>query len=205
MRMRAAACFTGNLILLAGYSIGLEAQTAAAPTAYTVTANNSMAGPVTTVKTYRLGSKVVVDERTPAPVAGGFANRHALYDLQKMEKFTWDPVNKSVACDKATFSGDWGDPFALSEDLARRGPRQTGTETLHGFTTKIVEFTSPDGPMKAWVDIKTNMVVKLQFTPAGGAPITMTEVTAVSLAPPPASEFAIPANCSTASVRAAPH
>jgi hypothetical protein len=204
MRVRLAPFCTINLIVLAGYSIGLEAQTAAAPTAYTITANNSMAGPVTTAKTYRLGSKVVVDERTPAPVAGGFMNIRTFYDLQKMEKFTWDPVNKSAACVKATFSGDWGDPFAGFEDLAKQGLKQIGAETLHGFTAKIVESAAgPDGQIKAWVDTKTNMVVKAQLTPSGGTPITMTEVTDLSLAPPPASEFAIPANCSTAAALAA--
>jgi hypothetical protein len=57
-----------TLVSLAGYG-AQGAQSTGAPTDYTVTSTNSMAGPVTSTTTYRSGSKVVVDERTPAPVA----------------------------------------------------------------------------------------------------------------------------------------
>ncbi len=159
-----------------------------------------MAGPVTVTQTYRLGSKVVVNERTPAPVVGGAMNIRTFYDLKTMEKFTWDPVNKPVACVKAAFSGDWGDPFTGAGDLDKPGITQLGMENLNGFTARIVESApGPSGQIKAWVDTKTNMVVKAQLIQPGAAPITMTEVTGLSLAPPPPSVFAIPADCAAAS------
>ena len=187
-------------VLLAACAPTLRAQTAPAPTAYTVTASNSMmAGPGSITKTYRLGSKVVVNERTPAPVAGGAMNIRTFYDLKKMEKFTWDPVNSSVACVKATFSGDWGDPFLGADELAKQGAKQVGAETIHGFSARILEASSgSSGKMRVWMDTKTNMVVKAQFFPASGAPVTLIEVMDVSLTPPPASVFAIPANCAAA-------
>jgi hypothetical protein len=200
---RVATCSV-RLALLTSCAGSPWAQTAPPPTAYTVMATNSMAGPVTDRKIYRSGSKVVVDERTPAPVAGGFMNEHTFYDLQKMQKYTWDPANKAVACVKAAFTGDWGDPFAGAGDPAKSGFKQVGTETIHGFSTQIFQSDpKPDGSMKVWVDSKTNMVVKGVFTAPGAPPITMTEVTSVTLAPPPASEFAIPANCATTAEMAA--
>ena len=198
MLVRGFAIYGLNLALLASLGVTLGAQTAPAPTAYTVTETNSMAGPVTDKKIYRSGSNVVVDERTPAPVAGGFTNEHTFYDLQKMQKYTWDPVNKATACVKAAFTGDWGDPFTGAGALASKGVKQVGTETLHGFTTKVYQTDpTPNGNMKVWVDTKIHMIVKGVFTPPGAPPMTMTEVTSVSLTPPPDSEFAIPANCHT--------
>jgi len=187
-----------TLVSLAGYG-AQGAQSTGAPSDYTVTSTNAMAGPVTSTTTYRSGSKVVVDERTPAPVVGGAMNIRTFYDLKKMEKLTWDPVHTQVRCVKESFTGAWSDPFEGADDLTKQGAKQLGTETLHGFTTKVLQTASDtNGSIKAWVDTKTNMVVKAQFTPTGGAPITMVEVTEVSLSPPPASAFAIPSDCAAA-------
>jgi hypothetical protein len=126
-------------------------------------------------------------------------NIRTFYDLKKMEKLTWDPVHTPVHCVKESFTGAWSDPFEGADDLTKQGAKQLGTETLHGFTTKVLQTASdPNGSIKAWVDTKTNLVVKAQFSPAGGAPITMVEVTDVSLSPPPASAFAIPSDCAAA-------
>lgn len=196
------ACGSG-IVLLANMG-PLRAQTTPAPTAYTVTANNTMAGPVTVVNTYRLDSKVVVNERTPALVAGGFSNIRTLYDLQKKVKYAWDPVHTEVACVKAAFTGGWNDPFAGMGDINQPGLKQVGVETLHRFSTRIIQ-TPPtaDGAMKVWVDTKTGLVVKAQLLPPAGAPITMTEVMSLTLGPPPVSEFAIPPNCHTMAEMAA--
>ena len=205
MFLRQTGLCAAGAVLLAACASTLQAQTAPAPTAYTVTSNNTMAGPVTVTKIYRLGSKVVVNERTPAPVTGGAMNIRTFYDLKKMEKFTWDPVNSSAACVKATFSGDWGDPFAGTGDLAKQGAKQVGTETIHGFAARILEASAgSSGKMRAWVDTKTGMVVKAQLIPASGAPVTLIEVMDVSLTPPPASVFAIPANCAAAAAAPRP-
>lgn len=200
MHMQQVLFCAVSATMLANDPAALRAQTAPAPTAYTVTASNAMmAGPGAIKKTYRLGSKIVVDERTPAPVVGGAINARTFYDLKTMEKLTWDPVNKPDACVKGTFSGDWGDPFRGADELAKQGARQVGAETIHGFATRILESSPGSGStLRAWVDTKTNMVVKALLIPASGAPVTLIEVTDVSLTPPPASVFAIPADCTAA-------
>jgi hypothetical protein len=109
-----------------------------------------MAGPVTATTTYRSGSKVVVDERTPAPVVGGAMNIRTFYDFKKMEKLTWDPVHTQVRCVKDSFTGAWSDPFEGADDLSKQGAEQLGTETLHGFSTRVLQTASDaNGSIKA--------------------------------------------------------
>lgn len=195
-------------MVLCGVSLGLMAacgplvsQTSALPTDYTVTANNAMFGPATVTRTYRLGSKALVDNRSADD--GGPIHMRTFYDLQKMESFTWDPVNSSSQCSRGTFSGDWGDPFTGAADLPKQGAKQVGTEMLHGWAAKVMELAAgPSGTMKVWVDSKSSMIVKAQVVPVSGPPKTMVEVTAVNMAPPPASVFVLPASC--AAVAATP-
>jgi hypothetical protein len=197
MLVRGAAVCGINLVLLATCWSSLRAQTAAAPTAYTVTANNGMFGTETVTKTYRLGSKALVDNRTPSDETGPKAiHIRTLYDLEKMVSLTWDPVNSSAPCGKGAFSGDWGDPFTEATELASQGATQVGAETIHGFAANILEvFAGPSGKMRVWVGTANNVILKAQMMPTSGAPQTVVEVTDVSLTPPPASVFAIPANC----------
>ena len=184
-----------TLILLAGHA-ALRAQTASAPTTYTVTSTDMMSGPNSTTKTYRLGSKVVVDIRRSASVVGGASYDRTFFDLKTVEQLTWDPVYSEHPCVKETFSGHWNDPFESPDGLIKQGAKVAGAETIHGFTTKIMQTApGPNGVTKAWVDTKTNMLVKVQVIPPSGAPVTIVEVTDVSLTAPPASIFVTPTNC----------
>jgi hypothetical protein len=165
-----------------------------------------MFGTATITKTYRLGSKALVDNRTPSDVTGPTAiHMRTLYDLEKMVSLTWDPVNSSSPCGKGTFSGDWGDPFTGAADLSSQGARQVGAETIHGFPAKIFEAAAgPSGTMRVWVGAEHNMILKAQVIPTSGPPQTMVEVTNVSLTPPPAAIFAVPANCAAAAAAPLP-
>lgn len=191
--------------MAACFQAGASAQNPPEPTAYTVHSTNSMMGPVTTTTTYRLGEKAVVDAATPEPVRGGVMHQHTFYDLDAKTSFTWDPTNEAMICARGTFSGDWGDPFTGVGDLMQQGAKQVGAETVNGFSTRIVEVTIPQlGTMRAWVDARTNMIVKAVLTPPSGPPQTMVEVQSVDLTPPPASIFAVPARCTSTPAAAAP-
>lgn len=178
---------------------GLRGQTAEGPTVYTVTANNPTLGAGGVTRTYRLGSKVLVDQSgTPAEVSGSShtVGMRTLYDLDRKVSLSWDPVNNSTTCVKVMFSGDWGDPFAGAAGLMKRGARQIGSETVRGFATRILETPmGPKGATRAWVDTKTGLVVKEQVLRLGEAPQTVMEVSDVSLGAPDASLFEVPESC----------
>jgi hypothetical protein len=205
MPTRASAVCTIHLILLAGYALPLHAQTTPAPTAYTVTANNAMFATATTMKTYRLGSKAVVDNQSPAGATG--ANElhlRTFFDLDTHQSISWDPVNSSAPCTKQTFTGDWGDLFT-GGDLVNHGAKQVASETIRGYAARVWEIPAgPSGTMKAWVDSKSSLILKAQMIPPTGPPVTMFEVTDVNLTPPPTSVFAIPARCSAAAAASPP-
>jgi hypothetical protein len=191
-------------VLLMACAPALQAQTApAAPTVYSLTETNAMFGPTMMVKVYRSGSKALVDSRSgpdwPGPKP---SHTRGLYDLNTQRSLSWDLTDSSVPCGNSTFSGSWGDPFAdsasLLDDLNKQNPRQVGTETVLGFSAKVLEVPGPDGTMRVWIDTKTGLVLKALSIPASGAPRTIIEVTELSFATPPASVFAVPSNCAAA-------
>lgn len=187
-----------TIAALAACGVGLRAQNAGEPTAYTVTTNNWMKGPLAVTKTYRLGSKALVEQNsTPAEVAGAShtVQLRTIYDLEKKESYSWDPLNNSATCVMGSYDKGWGDPFAGAGDLIKKGAKQIGTETMDGFATRILELTEPAKKTKAWVDTRTGMVVKLEVTAEGSTARTLLEVTSVSLTPPPESLFDLPVIC----------
>ena len=169
--------------------------------AYTVTANNSMLGPNVTITVQRSGSNAVIEETSPT-------NKNAVtrtfFNLKTNQSLSWNPAELSAGCSPGRFSGSWGDPFAESADLtaqlSKDNVKQAGTEVVHGFSTKVFETPVPDGAgfMKAWVDAKYGLIVKLQMFPTTGEPRTLTEVTEMSLTSPPDSVFTLPAACAAA-------
>jgi len=203
MFLRIFGFFAAGAVLLTACAPVLRAQTAPAPTAYTVTETNAMFGPTMMLKIYRSGSKALVDSRSglgwpePKPM-----HTRGLYDLKTQQNLSWDLVDSSIPCGNASFSGSWGDPFAdsasLLADLNKQSPRQVGTETVHGFAARILEADGPAGKTRVWVDNKYGLLLKAQSIPPNGAPRTLIEVTEVSFAPPPALIFASPASCAAA-------
>ena len=196
MRVRGVAVYIINLVLLASGGLTLRAQAPVAPTAYTVTVVNSIFGPGQLMKTSRLGSKVFVDMVSAAnandPQA---AHVHTLYDLERHRNMSWSWPDSSAGCSNGTFSGDCGDPFGSIDELAGQAAKQVGSETILGFAVRIVEASVQGATIRAWVDSRTGLVLKAQLSQAGAAPRTIIEVKDVSLTPPPASIFAVPANC----------
>ena len=183
---------------LAFSSVAIHAQTPAVPTAYTITVKYQITG--TAVRTtYRLGSKVLVDQ-IPSP---GFPPRatpaaptRTLYFLDTGKSISWEPANTGAGCTRGIFKGDaWLDPFSGAADLAMPGVTQLGSETVHGMATKILVSKAKPG-VKLWVDPKTGLLLKAEFTPSSSdKAITYFEVTDVHLGPPSAALFGIPAQC----------
>ena len=102
-----------------------------------------MKGPLAVTKTYRLGSKALVEQNsTPAEVAGvsHTVQLRTIYDLDKKESYSWDPLNNSATCVMGSYDKGWGDPFAGAGDLIKKGAKQVGTETMDGFQTRILEL-----------------------------------------------------------------
>ncbi|MGC1187747.1 MAG: hypothetical protein WA871_10175 [Candidatus Acidiferrales bacterium] len=189
-------CLALGFFVIAG-AAPLRAQYAPAPETYTVTETNAMFGPSETMKVYRDGSKAVVDIMPPATPGSGVTPVRTLYDLQAHTSISWDPTISAAQCGQGTFSGDWGDPFAGSADMAadlkKQGAKKTGAESIDGFSTDVYEATDATSHITftAWIDTKYGLVVKLQ-----SAGKTLTEITQLIVAPPAASLFALPAACS---------
>lgn len=193
------------LTALAVFASGaaLLAQTPVEPTAYTVAVQFQVSNPKTVRKTYRLGSKVVVevlaDTSAPSGKLGETSQEtrtRTLYDLQTKESLSW--VDVSRPCERSTFLDDeWQDPFAGARDLSMKNVKHVGRETIHGLTATILESNDhPDSTFRLWVDPETGLMLKAQLVSKKlNATIPYFEVTDVSLTPPPASTFDTPANC----------
>lgn len=178
--------------------VALHAQSPAEPTAYTVTVKYQITGAALRT-TYRLGSKVLVDQ-VPSPgippSAAPAATTRTLYFLDTGHSLTWEPANTGAACTRSSFQGDaWIDPFSGAADLAMPGVTQLGSEVIHGMPTMILVSNAKPG-FKLWVDPKTGLMLKAEFTPpSSDKAIIYFEVTEVRLEPPPAALFEIPARC----------
>jgi hypothetical protein len=181
-------------------AIALHAQSPAEPTAYTVTVRYQITGAALRT-TYRLGSKVLIDQVPPPgipPDTTPASPTRTLYFLDTGQSLTWESANAAAACTRGSFRGDaWLDPFSGAADLSMTGVEQTGSEVIHGIATKILISKAKPG-FKLWVDPRTGLMMKAEFTAPSGKAMTYFEVTEVRLDPPPTALFEIPAHCASA-------
>lgn len=180
----------------------LLAQFAKAPEAYTVVENSLMSGPGSTTTIYRDGPKAMIEITN----AQGQKTR-TVYDLQAHTSVSFSAETAAAGgCGSGTFSGDWGDPFAGSEDmtkdLGKPEVKMTGAETLNGFATKVYEVTgkTPAENAKVWVDTKYGLVVKANL----GAMGTLVDVKQLTVGKPASSLFVLPSACTAAATKPAP-
>jgi hypothetical protein len=173
----------------------LNAQTP--PTAYVITQSVGTTGGTST--TYRSGSKVLVDFIQPAQAGTPASRSFSLYDLAAGTNTSWDPDAIPIQCSVNTFSGDWGDPFAMTADvtsgIAKGELKPAGTETLDGISAQIYAGTAQGTDLKAWLDQKDGLVLRAVMNAPNAAPMTLVDITKVSFARPPTSLFVLPAAC----------
>src|ERR1700722_20561975 len=145
----------------------MRAQFAKPPETYSVTEVNGMLAAGGMMQIYRDGAKALTD--VVVSTGGGStptSHTRTLYDMQAHTIYSWTAGDASGSCSNGSYTGDWGEPFAASAtmtaDLAQPGVKQTGTETLNGFATKVYEITgkTPQESGKAWVDTKYGLVIK---------------------------------------------
>ena len=124
-----------------------------------------------------------------------------LYDLKAGVSHTWDPSITPPSCSVGNFSGDWGDPFEATTELAdpiKNGDlKPAGVESVNGIPTKVFAGVTQGASLKAWIDQKDNLVIKAEYGAPGGPMTNMVDIRSVSFAPPAASLFVLPAYCAS--------
>ncbi len=186
----------------------LQAQ-GSAPQTYSLTEDPGipLAGPQV-VKISRDGSKEVIDQiMPPAPGRDKEYHGHLLYDFQAHRLYTQVVSDPGMPCGVQ----EYNDPAApgefdvisgsadIQKDLTSKGQlKQVGTETVNGFATNVMAFTSADTDGKIWIAQKGGFPVKIVFIDKAGKATTFIEVKQLSFAKPPASAFALPASCASA-------
>jgi hypothetical protein len=172
----------------------LRAQFAPAPTQYSVTQINRMFGPPVAMQIYRDGDLVIMDH--PDNHARG------LYNLKTHTNLGWDTKDPGNGCSTGTFSGDWGDPFSVSdiEDLLKGSKIPPTSDTVNGVATKVYEVVEPQSKakIKVWRETKYGLVIKADMTPPGAATTTIVETKQFSFSKPPAAMFVLPPVCANA-------
>jgi hypothetical protein len=169
----------------------------APPTAYTITESGGAPGSTSII--YRSGSKALMEVKQPAQSGTPASRSFTLYDLQAGTSYAWDPDASPITCGAGTFSGDWGDPFAMTADVnkgvASGDIKPAGSETVDGIATLVYSGSSAQGSEKVWFDQKDSLVIRATFVAPGAAPMTLVDITKVSFTAPPASLFVLPASC----------
>ncbi len=170
---------------------------APSPTSYTVIQAGSIPGAQTTV--YRSGSKALMVNFMPAQGATPASKTYSLYDIAAGKNWTWNPEVKQVGCSAGTFSGDWGDPFAFTAefltDISKGQYKSAGAANMNGFATEIYTGSESGANIKIWFDRKDGLLIRAEASMPGGPPMVTTNVTKVSVAPPPMSLMNLPPIC----------
>jgi hypothetical protein len=195
----------GFLFLAFVASPELVAQYAKAPDAYSVTEVNNMFVEGMTMEITRDGIRAVVDQSYP-PREGNPKGYHTrtFYDIQTGRSYTQDVLQPGGACTVGNFSGDWGDPFAMTAQMnaeaAKKPLKDLGAATVNGMAVKVMEVPveGMPTPAKVWVEGKYGLVLKLDMAWPGKPQTTFFEVKKVSFAKPPAGVLVQPASCVTA-------
>ena len=165
---------------------GAPAQPVPPPTAYSATMLVTLSGPaIYGKKVYRDGARMMVEQfqDTPDPIGAFLAptvqahRSRVYYNLDTHQWFGTDPnegpstaldrpASVSPNCRTGTFQNLGDDPFEhsarLMEEFNRQNPVETGTATLNGFSTRIIESTTGAGKTKIWLDTKYGVIVKAE-------------------------------------------
>ncbi len=168
-----------------------------APTSYTITQAGATPGATTTI--YRSGSRAVIENRQPAEGATPAVHILSFYDIAAGKSWSWNPDSKPINCSIGAFSGDWGDPFALTAEvkdgISKGELKPACSETVNGVAAQVYTGVQSGANLKVWLDAKGGLVLRATISASGAAPVTLANITKVSFAAPAAALFALPAAC----------
>jgi hypothetical protein len=160
-----------------------------------------MFGKPMTLRIFRDGTAALIENKTDQVI-------RSYYDLAKRRSFSWDTADASPVCGSGTFGGDWGDPFSqdLITQLNQLHPKAVGSEVVNGIKTNVLEAINPQDGSKhrVWLDASYGALIKWTSTGADGKAQTQVEVTSLVVGKPPASTFALPADCAKAAATPLP-
>lgn len=172
------------------------------PTAYTITESIAFPPVGSNMTVYRSGSKALMDVSRSAQSDAPASHNLTLFDLASGTSWSWDPAATPSTCNSGRFSGDWGDPFAMTDDLRKHIAtgdfKPAGADTVAGIPVKVYSGVNGTTAVKAWFDEKDALVMRAMIgTPNGGALQPLIDIKKVSLAPPAPSLFVLPAFCTS--------
>ena len=195
------------LTVISGLS-GLRGQ-GPSPQTYSLTEDPGipLAGPEV-VKISRDGSKEAIDQiMPPMPGRDKEYHGHLLYDFRAHRLYTQVVSDPGMPCGVQ----EYNDPAAPAEldvisgsadiqkELTGKGQlKQVATETVNGFATNVMQYTSAETNGKIWIAQKGGYPVKIVFIDKDGKATTFIELKQLTFAKPPASAFAVPASCASA-------
>ena len=172
-----------------------------------------LAGP-NVVKVVRDGSKETIEQTMP-PGGGRDKEYHSrrLYDFQAHKIYLKILSDPTMACGVQDISENAApgelDPIgggdALLKELTGTGQlKEIGKEIINGIATRVMNADSAEGKGKIWLAQNGGYPVKVVAIGPDGKEQTIIEMKQLSLAKPPASAFAIPADCAATPADAPP-
>jgi hypothetical protein len=154
------------------------------------------------VKVARDGPREAIDQILPVgPGRAKEFHNHILYDFQAHKIYAQIVTDPSAPCSVMTYTSpavpDELDVLNVSPDmtefLAHATPLRK--ETVNGIPAKVMEMTSGQMKVTAWIADPGGYPVKEIMVGQDGKATTMLEVKQLSFAKPSASVFAPPAGC----------
>jgi hypothetical protein len=178
----------------------------APPTAYTLVQSTPSQPGGPTITTYRNGNKVLIEVSQPANGDTPAGHTLTLYDIPKGKNWSWNPDDKNVPCSANSFSGDWGDPFAMTSDLTKGIAdgtlKPSGAETISGIPTQVYSGVTQGMTVKAWLDKKDGLVLRAMMAAPGSDLQPLVNITKAQFTAPDPALFNLPPLC--AGVKAPP-
>jgi hypothetical protein len=196
MKKRMFCTIAAGLLMAAQAPAQSPAQSSPLPRTYAFTATSDMSGPMT-LTVSRSGSMELVE------VAGASGGLHlrVLYDFQAHRIYTTDL--DAGRCTTQEYSSAYApvlwDPIGGGEEqaLATRSLPTIRREPVNGIAARLVEAALPEGQgkWKSWLDEKFGFPVKQAVVLGSGPERPLFEMRKISYAPPAASLFTAPAQC----------
>lgn len=197
MRIRSSTWLV--LVLAAIASSGAAwAETPKPPETYSISAPARSAREMS-VKVYRDGPR----EKVEMSRANGWKAQF-WYDFAAHKEYVLDSSDPAKRCSVQKYASDHApglqDPIDAALEMGAQLPataKVVGHETVGGLAARVVEVDDPDehGKMKAWIDEKYGLLLKLVFMPEKGPAQTTFELGQINFAKPDAALLKPPSGC----------